>query len=109
MRLIERLANVRSHLFKLPYGDQAFFMPAQVFRRVGGFPEAAIAEDLLLARRMARLGRLAMAPGHAVTSGRRWRAIGVWRATAINYLVAGGCLLGMDTKRLAPLYRKWLR
>ena len=23
--------------------------------------------------------------------------------------VAGGCLLGMDPRRLAPLYRKWLK
>ncbi|MFZ1984675.1 MAG: TIGR04283 family arsenosugar biosynthesis glycosyltransferase [Desulfatitalea sp.] len=106
MRWIERAANWRATLLAMPYGDQAFFMRRGMFDRVGGFPEVAIAEDLLLVRRMARLGRIAIAPGAAITSSRRWRAQGIWRTTLINYLIAGGCLLGVDANRLAPLYKR---
>lgn len=108
MRLVEKAALLRARLLKLPYGDQGFFLRRDEFRRVGGFPQTAIAEDLFLARRLARRGRLALAPGHAVTCGRRWRDIGIVRATLINYLIAGGCLLGVDPGRLAPLYNLWV-
>ncbi|MBI5552285.1 MAG: TIGR04283 family arsenosugar biosynthesis glycosyltransferase [Desulfobacterales bacterium] len=106
MRWIERAANWRSSFLRMPYGDQAFFMRREMFDRAGGFPPVPIAEDLFLARRMARLGRIGLAPGAAVTSARRWRSRGILRTTLINYLIAGGCLLGVDPGRLAPLYKK---
>lgn len=109
MRLIENLANFRSTRFRLPYGDQAFFMRRRDFLRIGGFPNVPIAEDLLLARRLARIGHIETAPGHAVTSARRWRSLGIGRTTLINYLIAGGCLLGIDPARLAPLYGPWTK
>ena len=107
MRLIEKTAHLRARLLNLPYGDQGFFLRRDLFEQAGGFPETAIAEDLFLARRLARRGRVALAPGYAVTSGRRWRDIGIGRATLINYLIAGGCLLGVDPGRLASLYTLW--
>jgi rSAM/selenodomain-associated transferase 2/rSAM/selenodomain-associated transferase 1 len=107
MRLIEKMVHIRSTLLQMPYGDQALFMPKTVFDRVGGFPHVPIAEDLLLIRRLGRLGRIAQARGFALTSGRRWQAIGVWRATLVNYLIAGGCLMGLDPHYLSPLYKKW--
>jgi hypothetical protein len=109
MRLIENAANFRSTRFRLPYGDQGFFMRRRDFLRIGGFPNVPIAEDLLLARRLARIGRIETAPGHAVTSARRWRSLGIVRTTLINYLIAGGCLLGIDPARLASLYGLWTK
>jgi len=108
MRLIEKTVRLRSARFQIPYGDQALFMPKAVFEKAGGFPQTPVAEDLYLARRLGRLGRIVMAPGFAVTSGRRWQEIGVWRAALINYLIAIGCLAGADPRRLAPLYRWWV-
>jgi rSAM/selenodomain-associated transferase 2 len=108
LRLIEKTVQIRSTLLQMPYGDQALFMPRRIFKQVGGFPDVPIAEDLYLVRRLARLGRIAQARGAVLTSGRRWRTLGVFRTTLINYLIAGSCLLGMDPRHLAPLYRKWL-
>ncbi|MBI5061898.1 MAG: TIGR04283 family arsenosugar biosynthesis glycosyltransferase, partial [Desulfatitalea sp.] len=106
MRWIERAANWRASLLGMPYGDQALFMRREMFNKAGGYPTAAIAEDLFLVRRMARLGTIAITPGAAVTSARRWRERGIGRTTLINYIIAGGCLLGADPRRLAPLYKK---
>jgi rSAM/selenodomain-associated transferase 2/rSAM/selenodomain-associated transferase 1 len=105
MRVIECTVQVRSRLLKMPYADQALFMPRAVFQQAGGFPSVPIAEDLFLARRLRSIGRLALAPGCAVTSGRRWQALGIWRTTLINLLVAVGCLAGISPANLAPLYR----
>lgn len=109
MRLIEKTVRIRSTLLQMPYGDQALFMPKSTFEKAGGFPPVPIAEDLYLVRRLARMGRIEQARGSVLTSGRRWRTLGVWRTTLINYLIAGGCLLGMNPRQLAPLYRKWLK
>ncbi len=105
MRWVERAAHLRARRFQLPYGDQGLFMTRSTFERAGGFDDVPIAEDLFLVRRLAKAGRIVLAPGEAVTSGRRWRAIGIWRATLVNYLIAAGCLAGMNPARLAPLYR----
>ncbi len=109
MRLIERAAMIRSRWLKMPYGDQAFFMRRSLFFQVGGFPEVPIAEDLLLAKKMARLGRVDLVPSAAITSGRRWQHLGIWRTTLINYIIAAGSLLGVDPGRLARLYRVGLK
>jgi len=105
MRLIERGANLRSAVLKMPYGDQALFLRRRTFNHVGGFPTVPIAEDLFLVRRLNRLGRIVVAPGEAVTSGRRWQNLGIFRTTLINNLIAAGCLAGIAPERLAPLYR----
>ena len=107
MRLIEQTVHIRSTWFQMPYGDQGLFLRNDVFRGIGGFPPVPIAEDLLLVRRLARMGRIRLAPAAVVTSGRRWRRIGVWRATLINYLIAGGCLMRIPARTLAPLYALW--
>ncbi|MCF8062888.1 MAG: TIGR04283 family arsenosugar biosynthesis glycosyltransferase [Deltaproteobacteria bacterium] len=94
MRMVEGMTNIRSRLFQLPYGDQGIFLRREVFEGVGGFPEVAIAEDLLLVRRLARWGRIRIADRAVVTSARRWRSLGVLRTTLINQVILAGCLWG---------------
>lgn len=105
MRWIAALTNLRAKWFKLPYGDQGLFVRKADFERTGGFPDVAIAEDLYWVRRMARFGRVTIAPAAAVTSGRRWQALGPTRTTMTNTIIALGCLAGIAPQRLAPLYR----
>jgi rSAM/selenodomain-associated transferase 2/rSAM/selenodomain-associated transferase 1 len=109
MRLIEKTVRIRSRWFQMPYGDQGLFLRKKLFDRIGGSEPVPIAEDLFLVRRLARIGRIGLAPSAVVTSGRRWRSIGVWRATLINYLIAGGCLLRIPTNYLAPFYARWTK
>jgi rSAM/selenodomain-associated transferase 2 len=105
MRSVAFFANLRAGWLNLPYGDQALFMRKRDFDAAGGFPDVPIAEDLYLVRRMARKGRITLAPAAAVTSGRRWRRLGTMRTTIINAIIAAGSLAGIAPERLAPLYR----
>ena len=41
LRWIEKLVKMRSHLFSLPYGDQAIFITKGVFDRLNGFSDSA--------------------------------------------------------------------
>ncbi len=105
MRWIERLVAVRSRRLAMPYGDQGLFARSEAFDEAGGFPDRALGEDWHFVRSLRRLGRLAILPHRAVTSARRWRRVGLWRATWINQLVVAGLLLGVPDAWLARLYR----
>ncbi len=96
-------ANLRSRL-GLPYGDQALFMPRRVFFEAGGYDEVPILEDVFLVRKLRRLGRLRLAPGAVLTSGRRWQRLGVVRTTLVNQKVMIAWLLGVPLEELRAWY-----
>ncbi len=106
LRFIERVANWRSRRLQLPYGDQAIFLRAPLFRDIGGFPEIPIMEDVELIRRLQKAGRIETLPAvPAITSARRWRQSGVWKTTIINELVLGAYCLGIPPGRIYSLRR----
>ena len=78
------LADLRSRYSGLPYGDQALFVRASAFQAVGGFPEQPLMEDLELAMRLRRLGRIRTAPASVRVSGRRFLARPVAFTLAVN-------------------------
>jgi rSAM/selenodomain-associated transferase 2 len=106
LRLIERMANWRARRLHLPYGDQALFVRAELFRRVGGFPDLPLMEDFELVRRLRRLGRIAIVNLSVTTSARRWQRVGTWRATWINQLALVAYLAGIPPKRIARWYHR---
>lgn len=105
MKIIESLTNFRSRIFELPYGDQGLFVRRSVFESLGGFPEVSLAEDLFLVRLLSKRGRIRIVPSKVITSGRRWRELGVLRTTLINQVIVAGCYLGVSPGVLARLYR----
>ena len=104
LRLIENIANLRSRFLQTPYGDQAIFLPASVFHRLGGFQEIPLMEDFEFVQRLKRMGRIAIAPASVITSGRRWQKIGVLKTTLINQLIVLAYFLGVSPTRLARWY-----
>jgi rSAM/selenodomain-associated transferase 2 len=104
-RLIECGTNLRARRRQLPYGDQGLFVSRVLFDRVGGFPDQPIMEDYEFVQRIQRLGRVAIAPAAAVTSGRRWQRRGAVGTTLVNQLIVLGYRLGVSPARLARWYR----
>ena len=101
LRVIEALAHWRSIVLGMPYGDQALFLTADVFRRIGGFPPLPIMEDFELTRRLRPLGRIRIAPEPVVTSARRWRDGGIWKTTLLNQICLAAYLAGVPAGRVA--------
>ena len=99
-RWCERLINWRSRYMQLPYGDQALFMTAGVFKKIGGFPPIQIMEDYVLVKRLRRRGRIELVPLPVETSARRWKKLGLLRTTLINQLIIAGYHLGVSHSRL---------
>jgi hypothetical protein len=104
LRLIERLANLRSRAMQMPYGDQALFLTAEAFRQSGGFPDIALMEDFNFVRRLKRRGHIAIVPAPVLTSARRWTRRGVLRQTLLNQSLICANLLGVSPGRLARWY-----
>lgn len=98
------LADVRSRVTQLPYGDQAMFVRADAFRAVGGFPDQPLMEDLELSRRLRMRGRIRTVPARVEVSGRRFVARPIATALAMN-LFPTLYRLGVSPARLVALYR----
>ena len=105
-RIIEMLANLRSSLFQMPYGDQGIFLRTEVFRALGGFPDMVLMEDFVLVQRLRKRGKVTMAPVAVKTSARRWRELGILKTTLINQAVLLAYFLGSNPERLARWYRR---
>jgi hypothetical protein len=105
LRALERLVALRTRLLAMPYGDQALFLPARLFWECGGFAGLPLMEDYELVRRLRRRAPLRLGRRPVRTSDRRWRALGVLRATAVTQAVIAGWHLGVDPARLAAWYR----
>ena len=103
LRWIERIANWRSRVMQLPYGDQTLFITRKRFAQIGGFPDIPIMEDYVIVRRLRRLGRIAICEADALTSARRWIERGVWRTTWVNQMCVLAYLAGIQPERIAKL------
>ncbi len=97
------LADVRSRLTRLPYGDQAIFVRRAAFEQVGGYPPEPLMEDLELARRLRRIGRIVTVPAVVRVSGRRFLARPL-RSIVMMRLVPFLYRLGVPPRVLARLY-----
>jgi len=106
LRLIERLANWRSRRLRLPYGDQAIFVPSELFHQVGGFPEIPIMEDFELIRCLRKKGEIVTLPESVSTSPRRWEKLGILKTTLINQLVIAAYFTGIAPDAIVRWYRR---
>jgi rSAM/selenodomain-associated transferase 2/rSAM/selenodomain-associated transferase 1 len=98
--LIQAVANWRSRYLQVPYGDQAIFVRTRLFQKIGGFPDLPIMEDHELIRLLRKRGKILTASLPAVTSARRWRILGIWRTTILNWVLILAYFAGMSPLRL---------
>jgi rSAM/selenodomain-associated transferase 2 len=88
------------------YGDSAIWLRRHAFEALKGFRDLPIMDDYDLARRLERGFRTACLPGPAVTSARRWRALGIPRTVLSWVVIRWLFLAGVSPARLARLYRR---
>ncbi|MGL5058530.1 MAG: TIGR04283 family arsenosugar biosynthesis glycosyltransferase [Microcoleus sp.] len=105
LRLVEIGVNWRSRLLQIPYGDQAIFLLAVTFKKIGGFPDLPLMEDFELVCRLQKCGRIEIVSQPALTSARRWQKLGVVKTTVINQMVIVAYFLGVSPDRLAFWYK----
>jgi len=106
-RLVEFFANLRARLFSLPYGDQAIFIKRNVFDKIGGFREYPFLEDIDMAIRIRKFGKLKYIPLKVIASSRRLKKgyfLSPIFVSLKNVIIALLFMLGVEPSRLAKLY-----
>jgi rSAM/selenodomain-associated transferase 2 len=91
------------------YGDQAIFVRRDVFRRVGGFPNVRLMEDIRFSRRLRRFGRTAILRPPVRTSPRRFLSHGVIRQFVEDLTLLGCDSIGVCPVKLWERYNGWNR
>ena len=106
--LIASWANLRTALFKLPYGDQGLFCRREVFERVGGFGRSYLMEDVDLVGKFRKMGQggsaISILPVPVYSSPDRYLHKGIIKASLLNHSTFLLAALGRDER---ILYRKY--
>ena len=85
-------------------GDQAIFVTREAFRRIGGFPEIALMEDIVLSRELRALAWPACLTDKVSTSGRRWEKNGLLRTILMMWRLRLRFRFGASPADLAREY-----
>ncbi len=106
--LIAAWANLRTALFKLPYGDQGLFCRREPFERAGGFGRSYLMEDVDLAGKFRKTGQgrgaISILPVPVYSSSDRYLRKGILKASLLNHSIFLLAALGRDER---ILYRKY--
>jgi len=86
-RLIEAQGNIRARRHKIFYGDQGIFVRKDVFKNIGGFPEAPIMEDVLFTQQLRKMGRTVVLSDRITVSARRWEKGGIIKTMLLFNLI----------------------
>ena len=104
LRVIEAMMNWRSRVTGIATGDQAIFVRRELFERVGGFPDIALMEDIVLSRRLKSCAAPVSLRDKVVTSSRRWEENGIVKTVLLMWWLRMRFYFGADPNRLARIY-----
>ena len=100
--MVAAWANLRSRVFRMPYGDQGLLIHRELYEAIGGYPDQPLMEDVAICRRIGR--RLTRLSAEAVTSADRYVRDGWLRRGTRNLATLVLYLFGRDPERLRKFY-----
>ena len=105
-KVIATLSSLRSRLNRIPFGDQAIFIRREFFKKIGGYKEIPLMEDVELMRRIKKSGnRIWIFYDRVMTSPRRWEKKGVVYCTLRNWTLQTLYFLGISPHKLIHFYK----
>lgn len=96
--------NVRAKISKIFYGDQGIFVRRAVFKKLKGFPEVKICEDVLFTRKLRKAGKVDILPFPVYCSVRRWRKKGLLKTCFVYARITAALAFGIHPDQLNILY-----
>jgi rSAM/selenodomain-associated transferase 2 len=103
-KVIAFFINLRSRLTKICTGDQALFVRQKTFEELGGYPDIPLMEDVELAKRLKRLGKVACLRSKVTTSARKWEREGVFQIILLMWALRFLYFIGVNPYRLHRWY-----
>jgi rSAM/selenodomain-associated transferase 2 len=98
------VANTRTRLFGLPYGDQVLLISRTLYDQIGGYPDQPLMEDVEIAR--ALKGRIVLLDETVTTSPERYVRDGWLRRGIANLWTLLRYRMGTPASELAKRYHK---
>jgi glycosyltransferase involved in cell wall biosynthesis len=108
LAIVERVWKIGTGRLQWFVGDTAPFIRSDVFWQSGGYPPTVFASDLDFARRLQKLGRLAVIRDPARIHNRRLIQNGVFTTSLVTLSVNVLFRLRADRIFLRNWYQKWL-
>ncbi len=105
-RWIELGNAMRVRIRSMAFGDQGIFVRRQDYKRVGGFDEIELMEDVAFSKKMRRIAKPHLLDGPISVSARRWDAQGIVKQTLRNWALQMQYTFGVSPKQLAEKYRR---
>ena len=86
------------------YGDQGLFLRSMTFKKIGGFRNIPVMEDLEIQKRLRALGRFVKIPDPVLTSARRYLQKGPLRQHLLTTTLVTLFYLGVSPQTLKRYY-----
>jgi len=105
LKLVSRVASIRSRVTRIPYGDQAIFITRDLFLQINGFPEIPLMEDIALMQKIKKTrAGFKILPRKVLTSARKWMKDGIIYTSLRNPLLAILYYMGVPPRVLVKFY-----
>ena len=97
-------ANLRSSIFKLPYGDQGLLISKKLYNEIGGYPDLPLMEDVAIVKLLKQ--KIQLVPVTIKTSAFKYKRDGWLKRSINNITLLIRFKFGADPHKLAKLYYK---
>jgi rSAM/selenodomain-associated transferase 2 len=104
-RVAESLSNWKNRIFSLLYGDMGIFVRSIVFKKMGGYRDIPLMEDMDFSRRLKKQGEVVILPYTVRTSARRWLDDGYGKYVLRTWTLQAAWRVGVKPRFLARWYR----
>ena len=95
-------ANLRSSIFKLPYGDQGLLISKKLYNEIGGYPDLPLMEDVAIVILLKQ--KIQLVPVTIKTSAFKYKRDGWLKRCINNITLLIRFKFGADPHELAKLY-----
>ena len=95
-------ANLRSSIFKLPYGDQGLLISKKLYNEIGGYPDLPLMEDVAIVKFLKQ--KIQLVPVTIKTSAFKYKRDGWLKRSISNINLLIRFKFGADPHELAKLY-----
>ena len=103
-RRLSYLINLRSKIFRYATGDQVFIIKNNTFKKIKGYKNIRLMEDIEISRRLKKISLPNILTGEAFTSMRRWEKYGFLKTVITMRLLRLLYHLGVSPSRLERIY-----
>jgi rSAM/selenodomain-associated transferase 2 len=104
-RVIEYLSNRKNRLLQWLFGDMGIFVRREIFKKMGGYKEIPLMEDMDFSKRLKQHGKIEILPQRTNTSARRWIEEGYILNSLLSWILQSAWALGASPDILARFYQ----